>query len=74
MKGLKIPEYGKRFMLRTDASDTGLGAILLQTNDENHWVLIQWASKKLTPTETRYGITEKEMLAVYWGIKNLNMN
>ena len=27
------------------------------------------ASKKLTRTEERYGITEKEMLAVFWGIK-----
>ncbi|KAF9758256.1 Transposon Ty3-I Gag-Pol polyprotein [Nosema granulosis] len=30
---------------------------------------IQWSSKKLTPTERRYGITEKEMLAVVWAIE-----
>lgn len=32
-------------------------------------VPIQWASKKLTVTETRYTITEKEMYAVMWGME-----
>lgn len=29
----------------------------------------QWASKKLTPTERRYTISEKEMLTVFWKVK-----
>ena len=49
----------------TDASNSGLGAALLQQDAEGRWVPIQWASKKLTRTEERYGITEKEMLAVF---------
>jgi hypothetical protein len=69
MRELKIPDYRKEFRLRTDACDTGIAAILLQTNKEGKWMPIQWASKKLTPTERRYGISEKEMLAVVWGIK-----
>ena len=69
MSELKIPDYTKEFRLRTDASDTGIGAILLQTNREGKWVPIQWASKKLTPAERRYTISEKEMLAVFWGVK-----
>lgn len=32
-------------------------------------VPVQWASKKLTPTERRYTISEKEMLGVMWGIE-----
>ncbi|MGL4850595.1 MAG: reverse transcriptase domain-containing protein, partial [Clostridium sp.] len=66
---LKILEKNKEFRLRTDACDTGLGAILLQTDKEGRWVPVQWASKKLTPTEKRYTISEKEMLAVVFGIK-----
>ncbi|KAF9762689.1 Retrovirus-related Pol polyprotein from transposon 17.6 [Nosema granulosis] len=68
MSALKIPNYTKAFRLRTDASDSGLGAVLLQTNREGKLVSIQWGSKKLTPTEKRYTITEKEMLAVVWGV------
>ncbi|MGL5636187.1 MAG: reverse transcriptase family protein, partial [Bacteroidales bacterium] len=63
-KGLKLPEYDKEFTLKTDASNHGLGAVLLQKNNDGKLVPVQWASKKLTPTETRYGISEKEMLAI----------
>lgn len=32
-------------------------------------LLVQWASKKLTPTETKYVISGKKMLAIFGGIK-----
>lgn len=67
MKSLALPDY-------RDASDTGLGAVLLQENVDGEWVPIQWASKKLTPTERRYGILEKEMLAVFWGSRRSSMS
>ena len=41
----------------------------MQEDEDNVFQPINWASKKLTPTEQRYGITEKEMLAVIWAIK-----
>ncbi|KAF9758304.1 Retrovirus-related Pol polyprotein from transposon [Nosema granulosis] len=66
---LRIVDYDKVFLLRTDASNVGMGAVLMQKNEENVWAPVQWASKKFTPTETRYGISEKEMYAVFWGIK-----
>jgi hypothetical protein len=69
MKNLLIPNGKKMFRLRTDACDSGIGAILLQENDEGKWIPIQWASKLLTATERRYTISEKEMLAVFFGIK-----
>lgn len=72
MKSLLLPSYNKEFMLRTDASNTGLGAVLLQRDSEGRWRPVQWASKKLTPTEGRYTISEKEMLAVYWGIEKFS--
>ena len=69
MKDLILPDYEKQFMLRTDACGTGMGAVLLQKNQKGEWCPVQWASKKFTPTERRYGISEMEMLAVYWGVK-----
>ena len=53
LKKLLLVDYNKEFMLRTDASDTGLGAVLLQQDRNMEWRPIQWASKKLTPAEKR---------------------
>lgn len=69
MKSLILPDYDRPFLLRTDACNEQLGAVLLQQTKEEQWAPVQWVSKKLTPTEKRYGISEKEMLAVQWGIK-----
>ncbi|KAI5153777.1 hypothetical protein ENBRE01_3245, partial [Enteropsectra breve] len=66
---LYLPNYKKEFILETDASDTGLGACLSQTDEIGRLVPIRWASKKLTKAEQNYGITEKELLAVVWGIE-----
>lgn len=64
------PDYSLPFILETDASDTGVGATLLQLNNQHQWVLICWISRKLSPAERNYGITEP--LAVVWAIKNLD--
>lgn len=56
-------------MLKTDVSNTGLDAVLLQERAKDEWLLILWASKKLAPTKERSGNSEKEMLAVFWEIK-----
>ncbi|KAK6181527.1 hypothetical protein SNE40_009362 [Patella caerulea] len=65
---LRLPDFTKTFILRTDASGTGLGAILLQEFEDGKFPLA-YASKKLLPRETRYAIIEKECLALVWGIK-----
>lgn len=36
----------------------------MQKNERNQWVPVQWASKKVTEAEKRYGIREKEMYAI----------
>lgn len=65
---LKLIDYNKPIVLRTDASNIGLGAVLLVKGIDGKIEPIEWASKKLSPTESRYGITEKEMLGVVWGM------
>ncbi|MGL5480857.1 MAG: reverse transcriptase family protein, partial [Aeromonas veronii] len=50
---LYAPDFGCPFVLQTDASDTGLGAVLSQVQEgEEHPVT--YISRKLTPAETRY--------------------
>ena len=55
--------------LITDASNFGIGGVLLQTDTNDNQRPISYISKSLTDTEKRYGITEKEALAVVWCIE-----
>ncbi|KAL8580573.1 hypothetical protein ACOMHN_058016 [Nucella lapillus] len=65
---LILPDHGQQFVLRTDASGQGLGAVLLQ---EREGILqpVSYASKKLSDAEKRYHTIEQECLAVVWGIR-----
>lgn len=64
-----IPNLNKKFILTTDASNTGISAILQQENENGKLQVINWASKKLTEAEKKYSITEKECLGIVWGIE-----
>ncbi|XP_063627002.1 uncharacterized protein LOC134798550 [Cydia splendana] len=63
-------DFSKRFTIQTDASDVDLGAILTQEH-EGLTKVVMYASRSLTPPETRYSTTEKECLAVIWGIRKM---
>ena len=65
---LKLPDITKKFVLRTDASVSGVGAVLLQYHD-NVPHPIAYASRKLLDRETRYSTIERELLAVLWAIQ-----
>lgn len=56
---LHLPDLSKQFILRTDASDLGLGAILLQEHD-NELFPVAYASRKLLQREKAYSVMEKE--------------
>ena len=65
---LKLPDVTNKFVLRTDASGTGVGAVLLQYHDNVHDP-VAYASRKLLDRETRYSTIERELLAVVWAIQ-----
>eukprot|EP00057_Strongylocentrotus_purpuratus_P005393 XP_003730869.1 PREDICTED: uncharacterized protein K02A2.6-like [Strongylocentrotus purpuratus] len=52
--------------IAADASSTGVGAILLQTQKDGHRRPVCYASRSLTETEQRYAVIEKEALAATW--------
>ena len=55
-------------MLETDASGKGLGAVLLQKQDDGHYHPIVFASQALTETEQRYHSKKQEFLALKWAV------
>ena len=69
---LKLPDHSKPFILRTDASNCGVGAALMQQHDEKLYP-VAYASKKLAPAETKYSTLEKECLGIEWGITKFRL-
>ncbi|KAE8964660.1 hypothetical protein PR001_g28983 [Phytophthora rubi] len=65
---LIYPDYRLPFKLTTDASKTGLGAVLSQ--DQGHGDQpVAYASKVNSPTVSNYSISELECLAVVWAVR-----
>ena len=52
------------FVLETDVSTQGLGAVLPQQADDGKLHLIAYASRCLSPQEKRYAVTKVDTLAV----------
>lgn len=59
--------------LFVDASPYGLGAILVQYVAESKPRIISCASKALTPAEKKYPQTQKEALAMVWGVERFSV-
>ncbi|KAI5152397.1 hypothetical protein ENBRE01_3053 [Enteropsectra breve] len=59
-----IPNSNEKYILETDASDTGVGAILKQKEG-----IVGYFSGSLSKEQKKYTITEKELLAIKWGIE-----
>ena len=64
---LYCPDFAKPFVLQTDASETGIGAVLLQGEPEDRHP-VAYISRTLFPREVQYSTVEKECLAVKWAL------
>ncbi|OWZ00561.1 Gag-pol fusion protein [Phytophthora megakarya] len=65
---LLYPDFSRPFRLFTDASVVGLGACWMQDHGSGYQP-IAYASKVLSMTESKNGISELECLSVVWSIK-----
>ena len=66
---LKVIKPDKLYILQTDASELGLGAVFSQLEDNGEEHPVAFASRKLLPREKNYSIIEKECLAIVWSLK-----
>lgn len=72
MPVVKAADIKKPFVLRTDASDRCIGAVLMQ---EHEGLLhpVSYASRQLMPREERYSAIERECLALVWAIAKFHI-
>ena len=68
---LKMVEISKPFTLQVDASDLGIGAIVLQ-EENGKKVPVAYASRKLKQSERSYTVIEKECLALVWAVQKFS--
>jgi hypothetical protein len=66
---LAHPDFNKPFIIMTDASALGLGAVLSQKDDSGREVVIRYASRRTNDAERSYSATNLECLAVVWAVQ-----
>ena len=65
---LFFPNFNKPFLLETDASGRGLGAVLSQKQADGRYHPIAYASRVMNETEQRYHSNKQEFLALKWAV------
>ena len=70
---LAYPSFDKPFLLQTDASNTGLGAVLAQIDNHGNEQVIAYASRTLSSREKNYTTMEKEALAVVFATNHFRV-
>ena len=63
-----FPDLDKPFLLETDASKEGLGAVLSQKQDDLCYHPVAFGSRTLTPSEQNYHSSNLEFLALKWSV------
>ena len=69
--GLGYPDFSREFILETDASLNGLGAILSQQGKDGKISVIAYASHSLHPSERsmcNYSSAKLKLLALKWAV------
>ena len=65
---LVSPDFDKPFLLETDASKDGLGAVLSQKQSGGRYHPVTFGSCSLTPSEKNYHNSKLEFLALKWSM------
>ena len=66
---LRFPDFNQQFIVQTDASYAGMGAVLSQLDADAHDYAVAYASRALRGAERHYSATDLEGAAVVWAVK-----
>ena len=73
---LRFPDFNKRFVLATDASQTGVGGVLYQPDDDNDSItssnIVAICSKKLDTSQRNYPVYKKELFGVVYSLRKFH--
>ena len=69
---LATPDFDKLFMLAVDASDVGVGAVLLQEDSKGVDHTIGYFSHKFNASQRNYSTSEKEALALVYALQHFD--
>ena len=69
---LAFPNFKDDFYLCTDASNVGIGAVLMQ-KFSGKFRAIAYASRLLNKPERNYSVTDREALAVVWALRHFRV-
>ena len=73
---LQFPEFTKRFVIATDASNTGIGGILFQPDNHENSItptnIVNICSKKLLNYQRNYPAYKKELLAIVYSLRQFH--
>ena len=65
---LAFADFEKPFLLETDASSCGLGAVLSQKQDDDKYHPVAYSSRELKGGEKKYHSSKLEFLALKWAV------
>ena len=63
---------GRQSTIAADASNAGLGDVLLQRQSDGSRRPVSYISRSLTAAEKDYAVTEKEALAATWALERFS--
>ena len=65
-------DMSQPIVIAADAAKSGIGAVLLQVQNDGSRRPVSFASRSLTETEQRYAVIEKEALAATWACEQFS--
>ncbi|CAM5100944.1 unnamed protein product [Eretmochelys imbricata] len=68
---LRAPDFDKLFLVTTDASERGVGAVLMQKGPDQEFHPVVFLSKKLSERESNWSVGEKECYAIVYALEKL---